>query len=421
MLGCLVEKEATVPDTYPLTLNSLRTACNQSTSRDPVVSYGEPEIEAALRSLRERGLTRTVHSTSNRATKFRHVLPEALELSAAELALLSVLMLRGAQTVGELKSRAERQRAFRSTDAVELTLTAMATRLEPLVLQLERRPGQKDARWVHLLAAAGDTDDHDQHDRDRGSSSPDHALHSVEDPYGVATAEFYDLLGSHLWDELGLVLLDVFAELDPSAGPIVDVGCGTGVGLEALHAAAPECAVFAIEPSRAMRVGLHARLHLDRRLAELVTVSPFALADTALPGRAAAVIVSAAYGHLTHLERLRLWSYVATALAPGAPAVIGVLPPDRPTDVPLTRYASVPVGTYVYEGWQSGSPVDERRMRWDLRYRVVDRESGKLLVEHRAEGIWQCDSVDDVAAEIAPFGLELEPRDGCVVVRRPVG
>src|SRR5690349_11570639 len=93
ILGCLIEKEATTPDVYPLTLNGLRSACNQSTSRDPVVSYGDVEIDRTLTSLRGRGLTRTVHSTSNRATKYRHVLPEVLGLDAAETAVLSVLML----------------------------------------------------------------------------------------------------------------------------------------------------------------------------------------------------------------------------------------------------------------------------------------------------------------------------------------
>ena len=151
VLGCLVEKEATVPDTYPMTLNSLRTACNQSTSRDPLVSYGDREIETALTSLRARGLTRVVHSTSNRATKYKHVLPETLSLGKAETALLSVLLLRGAQTVGELKSRTDRQHKFKTPDDVAIVLERLASRPEPLALELPRQPGQKDTRWVHLM------------------------------------------------------------------------------------------------------------------------------------------------------------------------------------------------------------------------------------------------------------------------------
>lgn len=154
VLGCLIEKEATVPDSYPLTLNSLRTACNQSTSRDPVVSYADHEVERALMSLRARGLTRTVHSTSNRAAKYRHVVPDALGLEPGETALLSVLMLRGPQTVGELKTRCERQHSFESTDQVAAVLAGLAVRDAALVLQLDRQPGQKDARWIQLLSPA---------------------------------------------------------------------------------------------------------------------------------------------------------------------------------------------------------------------------------------------------------------------------
>jgi len=153
VLGCLVEKEATVPDSYPLTLNSLRSACNQSTSRDPVVSYDDHTIEQALTSLRARGLTRTVHSTSNRATKYRHVLPDVLQIDPAETALVAVLMLRGPQTVGELKTRTERLHAFASTDEAANVLARLAER--GLAVQLDRQPGQKDARWRHLLSPAG--------------------------------------------------------------------------------------------------------------------------------------------------------------------------------------------------------------------------------------------------------------------------
>lgn len=154
-LGCLIEKEATVPDTYPLTLNSLRSACNQSTSRNPVVDYDDATIETALDSLRHRGLIRVVHSRSNRAIKYRHVADDVYGFEAGELALVCVLLLRGPQTVGELKSRTARQHGFDGTDEVEAALQSLAVRQPPLVQRLDRRAGQKDVRWEHLL---GDVD-----------------------------------------------------------------------------------------------------------------------------------------------------------------------------------------------------------------------------------------------------------------------
>jgi len=151
VLGCLIEKQRTTPDAYPLSLNSLRLACNQSTNRDPVVSYEEREIKAALDRMSNRGWTRFASGASSRALKYRHLLDEALELSGPELSLLGVLMLRGAQTVGELKQRGERLNRFESIAQVTQTLDALAQR--ELVERLERRPGQKEERWRQLLGA----------------------------------------------------------------------------------------------------------------------------------------------------------------------------------------------------------------------------------------------------------------------------
>ncbi len=150
-LGCLIEKQRTTPDAYPLSLNSLRLACNQATARDPVVAYEEREIKAALDRMSNRGWTRFASGASSRALKYRHLLDEALELSGPELSLLGVLMLRGAQTVGELKQRGERLHRFESIAEVAQTLDALAHR--ELVERLERRPGQKEERWAQLLGA----------------------------------------------------------------------------------------------------------------------------------------------------------------------------------------------------------------------------------------------------------------------------
>jgi uncharacterized protein YceH (UPF0502 family) len=153
VVGCLVEKQRTTPDAYPLTLNSLRLACNQSTNRDPVVDYGEPEIRAALERLGRRGWTRMA-SWGGRTVKYRHMLGDALKLSDGELALLAVLMLRGPQTPGELKGRSERLHHFGSLDEVEQALQALSER--ELVRALPRGPGQKEQRHEQLLGEAGD-------------------------------------------------------------------------------------------------------------------------------------------------------------------------------------------------------------------------------------------------------------------------
>ena len=149
VLGCLIEKQRTTPDAYPLSLNALRLACNQATNRDPVVAYEEREIKAALDRMSNRGWTRFASGVSSRALKYRQLLNEALGLSEPEISLLGVLMLRGPQTVGELKQRSERLHRFGSIADVAEILDGLTQR--ELVAQLERRPGQKEERWQQLL------------------------------------------------------------------------------------------------------------------------------------------------------------------------------------------------------------------------------------------------------------------------------
>jgi len=149
VLGCLIEKQRTTPDVYPLSLNALRLACNQSTNRDPVVEYDDGEIRAALERLDRKRWARLASGPGSRAAKYRHLLDEALQVDGAELSLLALLMLRGPQTPGELKQRSERLHAFESTAHVEERLGRLAER--ELVARLERRPGQKEERWTQLL------------------------------------------------------------------------------------------------------------------------------------------------------------------------------------------------------------------------------------------------------------------------------
>jgi uncharacterized protein YceH (UPF0502 family) len=156
VLGSLIEKQRTTPEAYPLSLNALRLACNQSTNRDPVVDYSEPEIRPALERMSNRGWVRLASGPGSRAVKYRHLLDQALDLAKDELALLAVLMLRGPQTLGELKQRSERLHAFGSTEQVAETLDRLAER--ELVSRLPRRPGQKEDRFAQRLGGAEEAD-----------------------------------------------------------------------------------------------------------------------------------------------------------------------------------------------------------------------------------------------------------------------
>ena len=149
VLGCLVEKQRTTPDVYPLSLNSLRLACNQTTNRDPVVEYDETTIRSAVERLSRKGWIRLASGAGSRAAKYRHLLDEAIGVGGPEISVLAVLMLRGPQTPGELKQRTERLHPFASLDEVEAVLGGLVER--ELVVHLERRPGQKEARYGQLL------------------------------------------------------------------------------------------------------------------------------------------------------------------------------------------------------------------------------------------------------------------------------
>jgi uncharacterized protein len=153
VLGCLIEKEATTPEQYPLSMNALILACNQATNRDPVVSFDEATVTAALASLRERGLTRIIYPAHARVTKYRHVLGEVWALTPQELAVIAVLLLRGPQTVNELKTRTDRYANFADLGGVEGVLERLAGRPEPLVRDLGRLPGQREGRFGHLLGS----------------------------------------------------------------------------------------------------------------------------------------------------------------------------------------------------------------------------------------------------------------------------
>ncbi len=231
VLGALLEKQTTVPGSYPMTANALRAACNQTSSRDPVVDYDEEQVVQAARSLKQRGLLRIVWSDTGRRTlKYHQVLDEVLGLEADERALLTLMLLRGPQSPGELKTRAERLYPFADREQVEDCLRRMAARPQPLVRELERRTGQHDPRWAHLLAAlpqqdvAAPTVDLDTV-LEAGADERDRR---VKASYDAVAAAYADELADEL-DELAFErwLLDQVVD-QVGAGPVVEAGMGPG-------------------------------------------------------------------------------------------------------------------------------------------------------------------------------------------------
>ena len=153
VLGALLEKQITTPEYYPLTLNSLTLACNQKNNRNPVTAYDENTVAHALETLREKNLTYVFHGSTSRVPKYKHVMPEVMHLSPPELAIMGALMLRGPQTLGELRGNGSRFHEFSGLEEVETTINELISKEpDPMVVRLPRQPGQKDARFVHLLS-----------------------------------------------------------------------------------------------------------------------------------------------------------------------------------------------------------------------------------------------------------------------------
>lgn len=220
VLGALLEKQVTVPDSYPLSLNALRTACNQTSSRDPVVDWDEPTVEAIARRLRQRELVRVVWADKGRRTlKYHQLLTDAVELPDDQRALLTVLLLRGPQAPGELKVRTERMFAFADRSVVEGVLGRLAD--HGLVAELPRRPGERDTRWTHLLGPAE-------------AAPPPTVEVAVEErdaevlaTYGEVAQDYAEAHAGKPGDQPfeSWLLTQVASQV---RGPVVEVGCGPG-------------------------------------------------------------------------------------------------------------------------------------------------------------------------------------------------
>lgn len=327
IVGSLLEKERTVPASYPMTLNGLRTACNQSSSREPVMDLDEATILSALDDLKVKGATRMVYASSGaRAVKYRQVLDEVLGIDAAERAVLTVLLLRGPQAPGELKTRTERLHPFADRDDVERQLQAMAGAPEPLVRQLERQPGQQDHRWIHLLgpveipspdAAAGSAApvvDRDVVLADGGPARDAQVVASYDALAGTYADELLDELDGKPFDRW---LLERLVEL-ADGGPVADVGCGPGQVAFHLAAAGADVTGFDLAPGMVDEA--------RRRFPELAfeVADLMALPTPASGGGWSAIAAWYSLVHLAGSELRPAIALLAGSLAPGGYLAIAV-------------------------------------------------------------------------------------------------
>jgi uncharacterized protein len=334
VLGALLEKQVTVPASYPLTLGALRTACNQTSSREPVVDYDEPTVEAVVKRLRERELVRVVWAATGRRTlKYHQLLVEQLRLADDERALLTVLLLRGPQPAGALRTQAERLHAFADRESVEACLAALADREEPLVRELPRRPGQKDTRWVHVLGTvdAGGSrapvvgDAAAEIDRESvlvdGPAARDAR---VVASYDAVAAPYADHFADEWSGDLPLEKW-LLTRVVGLAGkhPVVEVGCGPGHTTAYLAAAGADATGLDLSPAMVEQARKRYP-HLDYRIGDLRTL----MRPPADDGWGAVV----AWYSLIHLAASELPAAVAALvrpLRPGGYLLIGMHAGDR--------------------------------------------------------------------------------------------
>ncbi|MHA6628751.1 class I SAM-dependent methyltransferase [Pseudonocardia sichuanensis] len=226
----------------------------------------------------------------------------------------------------------------------------------------------------------------------------------------VVTAEFYDLMAAPYWAQVGPLLPGLLGGVDTLAGPVVDVGAGTGLSTVAVAEALPEAEVIAVEPAPAMRSVLMSRLAARKDLRDRVTVEPADVFGAALPRPCAGVVALGVLGHFDGPGRARLWRLFADLLAPGAPIVVEVQQPRRVEPVPARCYTRARVGRRTYEGWSEAIPVDAERLRWRMTYRNhpadVRADAGDgPLVEHVTEHVVWPIGPDEAAREATAAGL----------------
>jgi len=235
----------------------------------------------------------------------------------------------------------------------------------------------------------------------------------MRDGYAVG-AEYLELFSLPMWAGLRPRLVDALDGADPSAGPLLDLGAGTGIGTQVVLGALPAARVLAVEPSPALRAVLLAKLAADPDGARRVTVQPADAAGAELPDRLGGVIAMHMIGHLDPAARRALWGRLVGRLAPGAPLVVGLQPPAEAVAVPFARHSRAEIGDLTYEGWASAEPTGASTIRWTMTYRTLHR--GRLLGERTAEHDWHILPAAAAVAELTDAGLHARTAPGGLVV-----
>lgn len=220
-------------------------------------------------------------------------------------------------------------------------------------------------------------------------------------------SEHFDLLIADAWRALRSALAAALADVDPTAGPVLDLGAGTGIGTRAIAELAPASDIVAVEPPPSLRVGLFSRLADDPRLRERVTVLPTGALEAELPASIGGAVAINMIGHLSSDERAELWRRLADPLAPGAPIVVNLPPPTRAEAVPETDFASTTVGRRTYRGRGSARPAGDSKIIWTTTYQVLD--GANIVSANVAEYEWWIVDEDRLAAELSAEGLACQP------------
>jgi cyclopropane fatty-acyl-phospholipid synthase-like methyltransferase len=228
----------------------------------------------------------------------------------------------------------------------------------------------------------------------------------VQDQY-AESAEYIDIMSRPSWELFGPALAEALEGLDTAAGPVVDVGAGTGLGTEVIARTLPDARILAVEPSSGLRGVLLSRLASSDDLRRRVTVLPTGIETAPLPETLSAVVAMNMIGHLAPEARRGFWKLLDDRLAPGGRAVVNLLPPHQAAETPDAQFTGITIGRHLYEGWGRAEPAGADAVAWHMTYRVFDSDDHRMLRTVRVDYRWWVLSAEQLGAELAAQGLTM--------------